>query len=117
MARWFEGGNFLWLSPVPLLALRECGRGCGARSMRERADCMPFMLALSFFALGFAGLVLGIWPNLVPPDLTIWEAASPPSVAGLRAGRARDHAAGDARLHVVVVFGVPRQGRGGRGYH
>ena len=25
MARWFESGNFLWLSPVPLLALVECG--------------------------------------------------------------------------------------------
>ena len=30
----------------------------------------------------FAGLVLGIWPNIVPPGLTIWDAASPPSSQG-----------------------------------
>ena len=29
--------------------------------------------------LPLAGLVLGIWPYLVPPSLTIWQAASPPS--------------------------------------
>src|SRR3546814_14887526 len=30
----------------------------------------------------FAGLVLGIWPNIVPPSLSIWDAASPPSSQG-----------------------------------
>ena len=47
--------------------------------MREGRDARPFLLTLCFFALGFIGLVLGIWPNIVPPALTIWEAASPPS--------------------------------------
>ena len=47
--------------------------------MREGRDAAPFILALSFFALGFAGLVLGLWPYLVPPSLTIWQAASHPS--------------------------------------
>ena len=82
MARWFEGGQFLWLSPVPLLALANAVSRCGARSMRAGRDTAPFMLALTFFALGFAGLVLGIWPNMVPPRLTIWEAAAPPSSQG-----------------------------------
>jgi cytochrome d ubiquinol oxidase subunit II len=50
--------------------------------MREGRDARPFIFALSFFVLGFAGLVLGIWPNIVPPALTIWEAASPPSSQG-----------------------------------
>ena len=50
--------------------------------MREGRDVAPFILALSFFALGFAGLVLGVWPYLVPPSLTLWEAASPPSSQG-----------------------------------
>ena len=43
-----------------------------SRSPRAR----PFILTLTFFALGFAGLVLGIWPNIVPPDMSIWDAAS-----------------------------------------
>ncbi|HEY3520091.1 MAG TPA: cytochrome d ubiquinol oxidase subunit II, partial [Rhodanobacteraceae bacterium] len=38
-----------------------------------------FVLSLCFFLLGFIGLVIGIWPNIVPPSLTIWQAASAPS--------------------------------------
>ena len=78
MARWFEGGHFWWLSPVPLLALLNAFLLWRA-AMRRGRDAMPFVLALCFFVLGFAGLLLGIWPYLVPPALTIWEAASPPS--------------------------------------
>jgi cytochrome bd ubiquinol oxidase subunit II len=50
--------------------------------MRTGRDAMPFLLTLSFFALGFAGLVLGLWPYIVPPSLTLWEAAAPPSSQG-----------------------------------
>jgi cytochrome d ubiquinol oxidase subunit II len=78
MARWFEGGHFWWLSPVPLAALVNAFLLWRA-AMREGRDAAPFLLALCFFVLGFAGLVLGLWPYLVPPALTIWEAASPPS--------------------------------------
>jgi cytochrome bd ubiquinol oxidase subunit II len=80
MARWFEGSNFLWLSPVPLLALANAVWLW--RAVVRRAEYMPFILALTFFALGFAGLVLGIWPNLLPPDLSIWRAAAPPESQG-----------------------------------
>ena len=81
MARWFEDGNFWWLSPVPVLALANVVLLWRA-AMREGRDARPFLLTLSFFGLGFAGLVLGMWPNIVPPSLSIWEAASPPSSQG-----------------------------------
>ncbi len=81
MARWFEGGNFWWLAPVPLLALVNAV-ALWRTSMREGRDATPFLLTLSFFVLGFAGLVLGLWPYIVPPHLTLWEAASPPSSQG-----------------------------------
>ena len=81
MDRWFEGANFLWLAPVPLAALANAFLLWRA-VMAEGRDAAPFLLSLLFFALGFAGLVLGIWPNIVPPALTIWEAASPPSSQG-----------------------------------
>lgn len=81
MARWFESGNFWWLAPVPLLALANAFALWRAAMRRDR-DAAPFVLTLTFFALGFAGLVLGIWPNIVPPSLSIWEAASPPSSQG-----------------------------------
>ena len=81
MARWFEGGHFWWLAPVPLLVLVNAFALWRA-VMHEDRDAAPFLLTLCFFVLGFAGLVLGIWPNIVPPALSIWAAASPPSSQG-----------------------------------
>jgi cytochrome d ubiquinol oxidase subunit II len=78
MARWFENGHFWWLAPVPLLALANAFALWRA-AMREGRDAHPFVLTLTFFALGFAGLVLGIWPNIIPPSMSIWDAASAPS--------------------------------------
>jgi cytochrome d ubiquinol oxidase subunit II len=80
MTRWFESGNLFWLSPVPLLALANAIALW--RAVMRRQERLPFVLALSFFALGFIGLVLGLWPNLVPPDMSLWEAAAPPSSQG-----------------------------------
>jgi cytochrome d ubiquinol oxidase subunit II len=80
MARWFESGNFIWLSPVPVLALINAIALW--RAVKRKAEVAPFVLALSFFALGFVGLVLGIWPNLLPPSLSIWDAAAPRSSQG-----------------------------------
>lgn len=81
MARWFHDGNFWWLSPVPLLVLVNAFALWRA-AMAHGRDARPFVLTLCFFVLGFFGLVLGIWPNIVPPGLSIWEAASPPSSQG-----------------------------------
>ncbi|MBC7984041.1 MAG: cytochrome d ubiquinol oxidase subunit II [Candidatus Obscuribacterales bacterium] len=77
MARWFDGGNFLWLSPVPLLALINAVFLW--RAVMRRAEVAPFAAAISFFVLGFIGLVIGLWPNLLPPSLSIWDAAAPAS--------------------------------------
>jgi cytochrome d ubiquinol oxidase subunit II len=81
MARWFEGANFWWLAPVPLLALANAFLLWRA-AMHQGRDAAPFVLTLCFFVLGFVGLVLGIWPHIVPPAMTIWDAASPPSSQG-----------------------------------
>ena len=81
MSRWFDSGHFWWLAPIPLLALANAFALWRA-VMRESRDAAPFVLTLCFFVLGFAGLVLGIWPNIVPPTMTIWDAASPPSSQG-----------------------------------
>ena len=81
MERWFEGNNFLWLSPVPLLVLANAVLLSRA-AMREGRDATPFLLTLCFFFLGFVGLVLGMWPNIVPPTMSIWEASSPTSSQG-----------------------------------
>lgn len=88
MARWFEGGRFWWLSPVPLLTLLAAWQLWRSAAAPRPApgvpaarlhDARPLLWALALFALCFAGLVAGMWPHIVPPSLTLWEAASPPA--------------------------------------
>jgi cytochrome bd ubiquinol oxidase subunit II len=75
--RWFSWPNLLYLSPVPLavlvlfLAL--------LRTLRDPdAHVRPFLFTLGLFALSYLGLGISLWPNVVPPDMSIWAAASPP---------------------------------------
>ena len=75
MERWFSWPNVLYLSPVPVLtALNAAALWVAVARQREVA---PFVWSLCFFGLGFAGLVAGMWPNIVPPSMTLWDAASP----------------------------------------
>ena len=78
--RWFTWPNFLYLSPVPVLTALNAALLW--RAVLRNHELAPFVLALCFFGLGFLGLVAGIWPNIVPPSLSIWEAAAPPSSQG-----------------------------------
>lgn len=85
MARWFADGNFVWLSPVPVLTAAAAfmlWRDALPSRDAKSHDARPFLWTLALFLLGFAGLVLGIWPFIVPPQLTIWDAASPPESQG-----------------------------------
>ncbi len=43
------------------------------------ADWLPFVLTLALFALCFAGLGLSMWPWVVPPSVTLQQAAAPHS--------------------------------------
>jgi cytochrome bd ubiquinol oxidase subunit II len=80
MTRWFEGTNFLWLCPVPLLVLANAVLLW--RSVDRTPEHRPFVHAIGFFLLGFLGLVIGLWPNLIPPDLSIYSAAAPSGSQG-----------------------------------
>ena len=37
----------------------------------------PFWLSIALFFFGMAGLGVTMWPYVVPPGLTIWDAAAP----------------------------------------
>ncbi|KRA31660.1 ubiquinol oxidase subunit II [Rhodanobacter sp. Root627] len=80
MDRWFAWPNFLYLSPLPILTVVVAAWLW--RAVLANREVAPFVLALGFFALGFLGLVVGMWPNIVPPTMSIWDAASPPSSQG-----------------------------------
>jgi cytochrome d ubiquinol oxidase subunit II len=42
-----------------------------------RRDAQPFLAALGIFILSFVGLGISFYPFIVPPSLTIREAAAP----------------------------------------
>jgi cytochrome d ubiquinol oxidase subunit II len=73
--RWFTLPNLIWFSPVPLLvALSVYGL---RRSLRHEPNAGPFLYALALTFLGYSGLAISIWPNIVPPGISIWDAAAP----------------------------------------
>jgi cytochrome bd-type quinol oxidase subunit 2 len=39
----------------------------------------PFILTLGLIFLGFSGLGISIWPHIIPPSITLWQAAAPQS--------------------------------------
>ncbi len=78
MERWFDAGRFVWLSPLPMLAVLT-GWGLWRAAGDARSDTRPFALAMLLFVLGFVGLVIGMWPYILPPTWTLWQAAAPAS--------------------------------------
>ena len=75
--RWFGGINLLMLAPVPVAtALLSFILW---RALRRGWESEPFLLSVGLFLLGFLGLAISLWPNIVPPDLTIFAAAAPRS--------------------------------------
>ena len=72
--RWFASGNLPWFLPVPVL-VAACVLGV-QRSVRLEHEATPFLLTLGVCFLGYSGLVISIWPNIVPPSVSIWEASS-----------------------------------------
>lgn len=74
--RWFSLPNFFYLSPVPLLVLL-CTFAL-LRAVATDTHYKPFVLTLALVFLGYMGLGISIWPNIIPPEITIWDAAAPP---------------------------------------
>lgn len=74
--RWFEMPGLLIAAPVPIavavIALLMF------RSLHiHHHEYRPFLLSLTLFALCFVGLGISIFPDLIPPDVTILDAATP----------------------------------------
>ncbi len=79
--RWFSWPNLAFFAPVPLLVLLT-GYGL-LRSLRDGdPGVTPFMLALGLLFLGYSGLGISVWPNIIPPAITIREAAAPAQSMG-----------------------------------
>jgi cytochrome d ubiquinol oxidase subunit II len=75
--RWFGLPQFYWLSQVPLLTALlawSCYRG-----LRRGRPLQPFLSAVGLFMLAYVGLVISNVPYLVPPTITVWDAAAYPA--------------------------------------
>jgi cytochrome bd ubiquinol oxidase subunit II len=87
LRRWFAWPSLLFAAPVPLLTAFAAFRLLS--SVRERLDTEPFFAALALFVLCYIGLGISFYPKIVPPSLTIWDAAGPDESLGfLLAGAA-----------------------------
>ena len=74
--RWFSPGNMVMLSPVPLIT--------GALivalwfALRDRHRHTPFLFGAGIFLMCYTGLAVSLFPYIIPPDITIWQAAAAP---------------------------------------
>jgi len=75
--RWFADGHMLYLSPVPLITVGlaiSCWRG-----LIGHYPSVAFYSAVGLFIISFVGLAVSTLPYLVPPSITLWQAAASPS--------------------------------------
>jgi cytochrome bd ubiquinol oxidase subunit II len=72
MAQALSGKSIVWY-------LATAGLLWGiVRTIKRHKDRLPFALTVILIAISAAYLVSGFWPYIVPPQLTIEDAASPP---------------------------------------
>ena len=72
--RWFSFPNLLYLAPLPLFVIGfavTCWNG-----LRRGGRLPPFAAAVGLFLTTYGGLVVSNVPYLVPPSITVWEAAA-----------------------------------------
>jgi cytochrome d ubiquinol oxidase subunit II len=121
-ARWglrypeIEWARLLPLLPIPLL-VAALGWRLLVALLRGGSTLTPFLCAVGLFALGYVGLIVSLYPYIVPYALTIHDAAAAPNSQRLLL-------AGAAILlplilaHTGYVYWVFRGKTGaGSGYH
>ena len=75
-ARWFTPANMVMLSPVPLATVVTLAALW--LSLKRRLRYAPFLLAAVIFLLCYTGLALSLFPYIIPPSITLWQAAAAP---------------------------------------
>jgi cytochrome d ubiquinol oxidase subunit II len=74
-AHWLNAPEVYWVAPVPIVTALVAF--ALIRTIRGTGNSAPFWLAIALFFLGMSGLGVTIWPFVVPPGITIWDAAAP----------------------------------------
>ncbi|MAU98390.1 MAG: cytochrome d ubiquinol oxidase subunit II [Fulvimarina sp.] len=77
-SRWFASvPQFMTVAWVPVLLVVVAISLF--QSLATGKHHRPFLSALALFVLCFVGLGINFYPNIIPPDVTIWQAAAPES--------------------------------------
>ena len=77
-ARWFTGWGWVKAGIVGASILVIAYAMFRSLTVHHH-EYRPFVLALALFALCFIGLGLCMYPYIVPTEITLWDAAAPPS--------------------------------------
>ena len=48
------------------------------RALKQRQRYVPFLLGVGIFILCYTGFAVSLFPFIIPPDITIWQAAAAP---------------------------------------
>ena len=75
--RWFGGVNLLYFAPVPFLTLAVAA--WLFVSILARRELAPFLSSIGLFILGFGGLAISLYPNIIPPSVAVWDVVAPRS--------------------------------------
>lgn len=75
MQRWFGWPGIALTSPVPILLVVLAWQFW--KGISNRDDVRPFLAALGWFVLCFVGLGISVFPEIVPPSISIRDAAAP----------------------------------------
>ncbi|MEQ8266437.1 MAG: cytochrome d ubiquinol oxidase subunit II [Parvibaculum sp.] len=75
--RWFGGINLVYFAPVPLLTLALAVWLFW--SLFAKRELAPFLSAIGLFVLGFFGIAISLYPNIIPPSVTVWDVVAPES--------------------------------------
>ena len=76
-ARWFSQPQLMYFSPVPILVLLFTF--LALRACKQRKELSPFIYTLALVFLAYTGFIISLWPYVIPPSVTIWQAAAPQS--------------------------------------
>ena len=73
--KWFSWPDLLYTVPVPVLVL-VCAWFL-VDGIKRQHDARPYLATVGLFVLSYIGLLISFFPYLVPPSVTLWDAAAP----------------------------------------
>ena len=74
--RWFTAERLIQLAPIPLMTAGVAFLVWNG--IKKNAGTQAFIASMGLFLLCFLGLAVSTFPYIVPPSVTIWEAAAVP---------------------------------------